>query len=312
MGAEVYANGDAISCKAGDGKVIAAMPDVCLSPPSPPAGPVPVPYPDTSFSKDMQNGTKTVQLKGDEAMMKDSSFFQTSPLGDEAATNGLGAGVITACITGKTYFVMWSMDVQFEGANVDRHSDLTTSNHASPMANGQPPQVQGETQASGGNKSNKCDHDWECEPIKPKEPQTKAHKVADLKAGKNAGDPFEAKCVEHNNSQIRTGDDVGCDFRCKKCKGVKEVDHVTRNADGKITKIVQCKADIAGPKGGKGVQVKPAQLAEDRKLVKAITECNGGSPEAKVEYKLQAGPSGDEAKKFLEKKLPPIITMVAG
>src|SRR5687768_12986098 len=141
MGCEVYANGDEIACKAGDGKVIAAFPDVCLSPPSPPAGPIPVPYPDTSFSKDMQNGSKTVMIKGKEVMLKDQSFYKTSPLGDEAATKGLGAGVITHVITGKTYFVAWSMDVKFEGQNVDRHTDLTTSNHASPIANAQAPNM---------------------------------------------------------------------------------------------------------------------------------------------------------------------------
>ena len=43
----------------------------------------------------------------------------------------LGASVITHVITGKTYFAAWSMDVKFEGANVDRHLDITTSNHAS-------------------------------------------------------------------------------------------------------------------------------------------------------------------------------------
>lgn len=32
MGCKVYANGDEIACKAGDGKVIAAFPDVCLTP----------------------------------------------------------------------------------------------------------------------------------------------------------------------------------------------------------------------------------------------------------------------------------------
>jgi hypothetical protein len=131
MGAEVYANAEEIACKAGDGKVIASFPDVCLSPPSPPAGPVPVPYPNTSFSKDMQNGSKTVKIKGKEVMLKDQSFYKTAPLGDEAATQGLGANVITHVITGKTYFAAWSMDVTFEGENVDRHCDLTTSNHAS-------------------------------------------------------------------------------------------------------------------------------------------------------------------------------------
>jgi hypothetical protein len=135
MGCDVYANGNAIACKAGDGKAIASFPDVCLSPPSPPAGPVPVPYPNTSFDKDMQAGSKSVVIKGKEVMLKDQSFFKTSPLGNEAATNGLGAGVVTHVITGKTFFVAWSMDVQFEGQNVDRNLDLTTSNHASPPGN---------------------------------------------------------------------------------------------------------------------------------------------------------------------------------
>lgn len=131
MGCDVYANSDEIACKAGGGKVIASFPDVCLTPPSPPAGPIPVPYPNTSFSKDMQSGSKTVKIKGQEIMLKDQSFYKTAPLGDEAATQGLGANVITHVITGKTYFTMWSMDVKVEGQNVDRHTDITTSNHAS-------------------------------------------------------------------------------------------------------------------------------------------------------------------------------------
>jgi hypothetical protein len=129
MGCKVYANNSEISCKGGANKVIAEFPDVCLSPPSPPAGPIPVPYPDTSFSKDMRNGSRTVKIKKKEIMLKDKSFYKTSPLGDEAATNGLGANVITHTITGKTYCVSWSMDVKVEGENVDRHMDITTSNH---------------------------------------------------------------------------------------------------------------------------------------------------------------------------------------
>ena len=101
MGDEVYANGNAIACKTGDGKVIAAFPDVCLSPPSPPAGPIPVPYPDTSFSKDMKNGSKTVKIGGKEVMLKDASFYNTSPLGNEAATRsfGISSSGRTASIT---------------------------------------------------------------------------------------------------------------------------------------------------------------------------------------------------------------------
>lgn len=135
MGCNVFADGHEIACKAGGGKVIAAFPDVCLSPPSPPAGPIPVPYPNTSFSKDMKNGSKSVKIKNKPVMLKNKSFYKSSPLGDEPATKSLGAGVITHTITGKTYFNAWSMDVKFEGQNVDRNLDITTSNHASPIPN---------------------------------------------------------------------------------------------------------------------------------------------------------------------------------
>jgi len=134
MGNEVYANGMDISCKAGAGKVIAAMPDVCLSPPSPPAGPVPIPYPLSSSSSDTSGGSKSVKIGGSEVMLKDKSSYKKSS-GDEAATKSLGQGVVTHTLGGKVYFVAWSMDVEFEGENVVRHLDMTTSNHASPMAN---------------------------------------------------------------------------------------------------------------------------------------------------------------------------------
>jgi len=154
LGNEVFANGNEIACKSGDGKVIAAFPDVCLSPPSPPAGPIPVPYPDTSFSKDMKNGSKKVKIDGKEVMLKDKSFYKTSPLGNEAATKSLGAGVVSHVITGKTYFVAWSMDVKFEGKNVDRHIDLTTSNHASPM--GDTLTIPSKEEATKDKKKEKC------------------------------------------------------------------------------------------------------------------------------------------------------------
>lgn len=131
MGHEVYANNNEIAGKAGTGKVVAAFPDVCLSPPSPPAGPIPVPYPDTSFSSDLKEGTRSVKLGGKPAAVAQQSYYQPSVLGDEAATKTLGMSVVTHQITGKTYFQAWSMDVRFEGKSVCRHVDLTTSNHAS-------------------------------------------------------------------------------------------------------------------------------------------------------------------------------------
>ena len=131
MGKDVYANMMAISCKAGDGKIIAGFPSVCLSPPSPPAGPIPVPYPCSSFSRDLKKGSKSVKIGGKPVALHGQSFFKSSPLGNEACTKSFGMSVVTHQNTGKSYFQASSMDVKFEGKKVCRHLDLTTSNHAS-------------------------------------------------------------------------------------------------------------------------------------------------------------------------------------
>ncbi len=137
MGKKVFANGMAIAAKAGAGKLIAAFPDVCNSPPSPPAGPVPLPYPNSAFSKDLKAGAKSVKIGGQPAGLE-SSYFATSPLGDEAATKSFGASLLTHTITGKAYFNAYSLDVKIEGKKVPRHLDLMTSNHAS-YPGGTPP-----------------------------------------------------------------------------------------------------------------------------------------------------------------------------
>ena len=134
MSNQVYANGMEVSCKAADGKSICAFPDTCLSPPSPPAGPIPIPYPNTGMASDTDGGSKTVQISGKEVMLKDSSSFKKST-GDEAATKTLGMGVVTHQITGKVYFTSWSMDVVIEGENAVRHLDLMTHNHMSSPGN---------------------------------------------------------------------------------------------------------------------------------------------------------------------------------
>jgi hypothetical protein len=130
MSNSVFANCNEISCKSGSGKVIAAFPDVCLTPPTPPAGPIPVPYPVSSFSSDTSDGSRSVKIDGKEIMLQHKSFFKKCT-GDEAATKSQGMGVVTHQIQGKVYFAAWSMDVKIEGENVCRHLDITTSNHAS-------------------------------------------------------------------------------------------------------------------------------------------------------------------------------------
>jgi hypothetical protein len=129
VGATVFANGMSIACKAASGKSAAAFPDVCLSPPSPPAGPIPIPYPNTAMASDTDKGSKTVQIGGQEVMLKDKSVFKTS-MGNEAATKSFGMGVVTHQIQGEASFIAWSMDVKFEGENVPRHLDLMGHNEA--------------------------------------------------------------------------------------------------------------------------------------------------------------------------------------
>lgn len=135
MANKIYANGMEIACKAGAGKTICAMPDVCFTPPENPATPpgLPVPYPNTGLASDTTEGSKTVMISGKEIMLKNKSYFKTST-GDEAGC-AAKKGLISSNNAGKVYFIKWSMDVKFEGENVDRHLDMTTNNHASPMAN---------------------------------------------------------------------------------------------------------------------------------------------------------------------------------
>ncbi|MDR5753763.1 MULTISPECIES: PAAR-like domain-containing protein [unclassified Caballeronia] len=131
MSNEVYANSRAVSCKAGASKSVCAFPDVCMTPPQTPATPpgVPVPYPNTGFSSDTSDGSTSVMISGEEVMLKSTSFFKSSS-GDEAGC-APKKGVVNSKNTGKVFFTSWSMDVLFEGENVDRHLDLTTHNHGS-------------------------------------------------------------------------------------------------------------------------------------------------------------------------------------
>jgi hypothetical protein len=131
MGNQVYANTRELSCKAGDGKSIAAFPDTCFTPPQTPATPpgVPVPYPNTGMTSDTTDGSRSVKISGEEVMLKNKSYFKKST-GDEAGC-APKKGVVTSKNTGKVYFKSWSMDVKIEGENVVRHLDMTTHNHAS-------------------------------------------------------------------------------------------------------------------------------------------------------------------------------------
>ena len=126
MGATVYVNGRSVVHKNSDGKSI-AFPDVCLSPPPAPTGPIPIPYPNTALSHDTDEGAKTVFADGTPVALKGQSHFKTST-GDEAGSQG--GNVLTHKTKGKAFFMNAAMDVSIEGAMVPRHGDPMAHNCA--------------------------------------------------------------------------------------------------------------------------------------------------------------------------------------
>jgi len=91
MGDSVFINGRAAVHKGSAGKSI-AFPDVCLCPPSPPAGPIPTPLPNAVQAADLDGGAKSVLIEGN-PNGKQSSFFKKST-GNEVS-RPTGGGVIT-------------------------------------------------------------------------------------------------------------------------------------------------------------------------------------------------------------------------
>ena len=130
----VFANGRAVVYAGSQGQSI-AFPDVCLCPPTPPAGPVPTPLPNTVKAPDLQDGATTV-LTGGKPTGKKSSYFAKST-GNEVAQS-TGGGVISHTVQGKAYFQSFSPNVFVEGEPVVRHLDMLTQNHLAQPGNTPP------------------------------------------------------------------------------------------------------------------------------------------------------------------------------
>ena len=174
MSNSVYANKREIACKSGNGKVIAAFPDVCFTPPQTPPTPagVPAPYPITSMSSKTSSGSTSVKIDNSEVMLRNKSFYKNCN-GDEAGC-APKKGLMTSSNTGKTYFKSWSMNVKIEGENVVRHLDITTSNHQSEVGNASVPMI--DTERMGFQKLDACkgvDKKFELVPYKSTDPKTK-------------------------------------------------------------------------------------------------------------------------------------------
>jgi len=127
MGCTVFAEKMGWFHKGSDGKGIAPG-DVCLTPPPPPAGPLPVPYVNMLFASDLTKGSKSVKADGNPTCLEDVSEIATST-GNEPGTQG--GGVITHKTKGKGNFTLWSFTVKVEGKGVCRHGDPLLQNEAS-------------------------------------------------------------------------------------------------------------------------------------------------------------------------------------
>ncbi len=116
MGQTTFVNFRGIAHK-GSGGMSMVFPDVCKTP-APPAGPIPIPYPNIGQASDTSGGPSAVTTDGQMPMVKGAKYSRSS--GDEAGTVG---GVMSSCNMGECEFMMYSFDVKFEGNNVCRMGD---------------------------------------------------------------------------------------------------------------------------------------------------------------------------------------------
>jgi hypothetical protein len=89
-GDRVFVNGREVSSKKSDGKTVAAFPDVARTPESPPAGPVPIPYPNMGRSTDTAEGSKKIKADGNPVVMKESNLERSR--GDETDVSESSTG----------------------------------------------------------------------------------------------------------------------------------------------------------------------------------------------------------------------------
>ena len=116
MGQTTFANSRGIAHK-GSGGMSIVFPDVCKTP-APPAGPIPIPYPNIGKSSDTTKGSKKVKTDGKMPMVKGAKYRMST--GDEPGSVG---GIISSKVKGECEYLLYSFDVKFEGKNVCRMGD---------------------------------------------------------------------------------------------------------------------------------------------------------------------------------------------
>ncbi len=105
-----------------------ATPDTCLTP-SPPAQPVPVPYPNTGMLIQAQNTSVKVKFVGKEVVTLKSKIPRT--MGDEAGSAG---GVVSGMNMGEASFKTGSSKVKVEGQPCIHLTSMTGQNGVSANA----------------------------------------------------------------------------------------------------------------------------------------------------------------------------------
>lgn len=132
MSCTVFAENMGLFHKGSGGKGIAPG-DVCMTPPPPPAGPVPVPYVNMLQASNLTKGSKSVKIQGEPTALEGDSQVSTSN-GNEPGSQP-PKGVVTATNTGKGSFKLWSFTVKAEGKGLCRHGDMMGQNHMSDPPN---------------------------------------------------------------------------------------------------------------------------------------------------------------------------------
>jgi hypothetical protein len=125
MAGKVFINGRE-AVHAGSSAKGIAMPDVCLCPPAPPAGPIPTPLPNTFKAADLTSGAATVFIEGN-PVGNMRSYIQKST--GNAVSRSTGGGIISHAVEGAAYPVMGSMDVFIESSPALMVLGLWTGNH---------------------------------------------------------------------------------------------------------------------------------------------------------------------------------------
>jgi hypothetical protein len=284
---EVYANGREVSAKEDSNQSMGAMPDVCLSPPSPPAGPIPVPYPNFAVGSDTSDGTKTVVIGGKEVGIKNSSDYKQSQ-GNEAATRSFGMNVISHTISGKMRHAAWSMDVKFEGENAIRQLDFTTHNHANPA---------GGAAIVNGGKFKKVARETSCEKLDEanREAQSEKRPVAE-----NVGEGRTVATAQYNPP-------AGAGMQISSSSHMSQFDnkdgwaHGNHESDGSYKPTKMCKGakDALAPRyseEGLGKNQSPMCHAESR-IVETLFSQVGSSPGGSLTLRIQWHPTGKKRKR---------------